>query len=255
MKIRVLGCSGAELPGHNLSGFLLDGTILFDAGSAAAALDRRGQSKIGHIFITHAHLDHIRGIPFLADNITIERRRQQVAVISIPPVLRTIRKNLLNNALWPDFSTIPDHESAVLRYIPLAEGQALAAGDFSITPYRVHHSVPAVGYLVEDRRKRRFFYTGDTGPTPATWKKLGDRPLHGLIIEVSFPNRMSELAVTTGHLSPLLLKEELGRLPHLPETIYITHLKPQLAGTIKKELDKLNLRNLRLLRKGETITL
>ena len=30
----------------------------------------------------------------------------------------------------------------------------------------------------------------------------GKTRLHGLIIEVSFPNRMEEIAITTGHLTP-----------------------------------------------------
>ena len=118
MKINVLGCSGAEFPGHNPPGFLLDETILFDAGSLTNVLDRKGQSKIKDIFITHAHLDHIRGISFLADNIIVERRKQRVIIRSIPSVIKTIQKNLLNDSLWPDFTMIPDYENAVLGTKP-----------------------------------------------------------------------------------------------------------------------------------------
>ena len=163
MKIDVLGCSGAEFPGHNPAGFLLDHKILFDAGTLTHVLDRKAQSKITYIFITHAHLDHIRDISFLADNIIVEKRKQRVNIISIPSVIRTIRAHLLNNSLWPDFSMIPDYENAVLRYNTLKEGRPLKAGDYSISAYKVNHSVPAVGYLAEDRNHRRFFYTGDTG--------------------------------------------------------------------------------------------
>lgn len=69
MKIKVLGCSGSAFPGHNPPSFLLEGTILFDAGSLTNVLDESDQLKIEHIFITHSHLDHVTGIPFLADNI------------------------------------------------------------------------------------------------------------------------------------------------------------------------------------------
>lgn len=69
MKIKVLGCSGAEFPGHNSPGFLLDDKILFDAGSVTNVLHEKEQLEIKNIFITHAHLDHIKGIPFLADNV------------------------------------------------------------------------------------------------------------------------------------------------------------------------------------------
>ncbi|MBZ0156880.1 MAG: 3',5'-cyclic-nucleotide phosphodiesterase [Alphaproteobacteria bacterium] len=253
MKIKVLGCAGAEFPGHNPPGFLLDDTILFDAGSLTNVLDRKAQAKITDIFITHAHLDHVRGISFLADNIIVEKRKQRVNIISIPSVLRTIKRNLLNDSLWPDFTMIPDYENAVLKYIPVKPFTPLEVNGYRIVLYTVNHSVPAVGYLVEDSRGRRFFYTGDTGPTSTTWKRIGDMTIHCLVIEASFPSRMKDLAVLTGHLTPRLLKEELLKMKHLPERIYVTHPKPQHLKTIREELGRLGIGNIRMLEDGETI--
>lgn len=253
MRIKVLGCSGAEFPGYNPPGFLLDNEILFDAGSLTNILDKNAQAKIKNIFITHAHLDHIRGISFLADNIIVAKRRQRVNIISIPPVIMAIKKNLLNDSLWPDFTMIPDYENAVLRYRELTAGKSIKIKDYKITLYEVNHSVPAVGYLVEDASDRRFFYTGDTGPTDSTWKKIGDKKIHCLIIEVSFPNSMRAMSIMTGHLTPQLLKEELMKIKHMPEQICITHPKPQHLKTIKKELKSLKIKNLRLLKDGDII--
>ncbi len=253
MKIKVLGCSGAEFPGHNPPGFLLDDEILFDAGSLTNVLDEHSQQRIKNIFITHAHLDHIRGIPFLADNLLIDRKGCKVNIISISQVINTIRKNLLNGHVWPDFTIIPDPGNGVLQFVQLRDGKAIEVNGYSIIPYRVNHSVPAVGYLVKDAAGKLFFYTGDTGPTDATWKKIGDRQLHGLIIEVSFPNSMKETALMTGHLTGQLLKSELSKMNHVPRKIFITHTKPQYFKTIRSELRKLDIRNLRLLKDGETI--
>lgn len=255
MKIKVLGCSGAEFPGHNPPGFLLDEKILFDAGSLANVLDRKDQSKIKDIFITHAHLDHIRDISSLADNIIVEKRKQRVRIISMASVIKTIRKNLLNGSMWPDFTMIPDYENAVLRYLELKDSETIKINNYKITPYTVRHSVPAVGYLVESANDKRFFYTGDTGPTDTTWKKIGDRKLDCLIIETSFPNKMRDLAKTTGHMTPQLLKEELLKLRKTPDRIYITHPKPQHLKAIKAELQKLKINNLSLLKDGQTISI
>jgi ribonuclease BN (tRNA processing enzyme) len=252
MKIKVLGCSGAEFPGHNPPGFLVDGEILFDAGSLTNVLDENAQHKIGNIFITHAHLDHIRGIPFLADNLIVKNKRHKVNVISIPPVIRTIKENLLNSSVWPDFTVLPDPDNAVINLVKIMEGESLKIKDYLITPFNVNHSVPAVGYLVEDSKKR-LFYTGDTGPTDSTWGKIGEKKIDCLIIEVSFPNRMREMAVTTGHLTPRLLKEEVLKLKHMPEKIYITHPKPQYFKVIKTEIEKLKIKNLRVLKDGDII--
>jgi len=253
MKIKVLGCSGAELPGHRPPSFLLNDKILFDTGSLTNILDIRGQSKIEHIFITHPHLDHILGIPFLADNLIFRKKRHRVNILSIAPVIKKIRKSLLDGSIWPDFTVIPNTHAGILNLIELRGGHSIKIDNYTVTPYSVHHSVPATGYLVEDKRKRRFFYTGDTGPSDATWKNIGEKQIHCLIIEASFPNRMEEIAIGTGHLTPRLLKNELLKIKPNPERIFVIHIKPQYFKTIKSELQKLKIKNLRLLKDGQII--
>ena len=254
MKIRVIGCSGAEFPGHNIPAFLLDDIILFDAGSFTNVLDEKAQLRIKDIFITHAHLDHIRSIPFLADNIIVGKMGHKISIFSIPPVLRAIKLHLFNSSMWPDFTVIPHPHDAILNLVEIKIGRSLKVNSYTITPYKVAHSVPAVGYLVEHENGRRFFYTGDTGPSFRTWKQIGNRQLHSLIIDVSFPNSMRDMGLKAGHLTPELLREELARMPMLPKRIYITHPKPQHRRVIEKELKDLKLRNLSLLRDGDVIT-
>lgn len=254
MKMKVLGCSGAEFPGNNSTGFLLDDKILFDAGSLTNVLDEKAQLKIKYIFLTHAHFDHIKSIPFLADNIILKNRNHRLQVMSILSVLKTIKRNLLNNSMWPDFTAIPDTKDAVLTLIPLKVEKLMERDGYKIIPYKVNHSVPAVGYLVEGANKKRFFYTGDTGPTDETWEKI-EKYIHCLIIEVSLPNRMEGLATKTGHLTPSLLKEELQKIKYMPERVYITHLKPQYYNIIKTELERLKIKNLQLLKEGEIINI
>lgn len=253
MKIRVLGCSGAEFPRHNTPGFLLDEEVLFDAGSLTNALSEDDQWKLHTIFITHAHLDHIKGIPFLADNLIARDKGHKVKIMSISPVIKTIKENLLNGNVWPDFTILPNRRNGVLKYARLSEGKPITVGGYRVTPYRVNHSVPATGYLVEDRHKRRFFYSGDTGPTKGTWTKIGDTQIHCLIIEVSFPDKMKETALMTGHLTAGLLKEEIAKIRLMPERIYITHTKPQYSKIIRNELKAFRMNNMSVLRDGEII--
>jgi ribonuclease BN (tRNA processing enzyme) len=253
MKIKVLGCSGAEFPGHRPPSFLLDGKILFDTGSLTNILDIEGQLKIKDIFITHSHLDHILGIPFLADNLIFRKKRHRVNIFSIPSVIKTIRKSLLDGSVWPDFTVIPNTHEGILNLIELESGHSIKIGDYTITAYPVHHSVPATGYLVEDGKKRRFFYTGDTGPTDSTWVKMEGIQLHSLLIEVSFPSRMEEIALGTGHLTPRLLRKELLKIKPYPERIFIIHIKPQYSKAVTAELQKLNIKSLRLLKDGQII--
>lgn len=253
MRIRVIGCSGAEFPGHNAPSFVLDDEIVFDAGSITDVLDKKAQFRIKNIFITHAHLDHIKSIPFLADNVIVGRKKNRINILSIAQVIRTIKRHLFNSSVWPDFTIIPNPEHAIMNLITLKAGLTLRINHYSVTPYRVKHPVPAVGYLVEDDRNKRFFYTGDTGPTPQTWKNIGRRRLNCLIIDVSFPDAMRNMALKTGHLTPALLRQELMMMHDMPERVYITHPKPQYIRTIRRQISRLKLNNVRILREGDII--
>jgi ribonuclease BN (tRNA processing enzyme) len=255
MKIKVLGCSGVESPGHRPPSFLLGGKIAFDAGSLTNVLSTKDLLKIEHIFITHTHLDHIMGIPFLADHLMFSEKRHTVSIIGIPAVIGAIRRSLLDGSIWPDFTAIPDTHEAILTLNELEPGQSMKIGAYTITPYKVNHPVPASGYLVEDERERRFFYTGDTGPSDATWEEIGEKQIHCLIIDVSFPNHMEQIAIKTGHLTPRLLKEELLKMKLSPKKTYVIHIKSQYLKLVKKELKELGIENVALLKEGDVIRL
>ncbi len=168
MKLRVLGSSGAEFPNFNPPAFLLDGSVLLDAGTIGAVLSENAQWKIRYILITHAHLDHIRGIPFLADNIIVKNKKHSVTVMAIPSVLLTLKRSLLNGKVWPDFTVIPNPDNAALKLKSIRHGRAFAVNTYKVTAYAVNHAVPATGYIIEGTGGKRLLYTGDTGPTGAT---------------------------------------------------------------------------------------
>ena len=234
---------------------MLNRKILFDAGSLTNILPAKDLLRIENIFITHTHLDHIMGIPFLADHLMFSEKKHKVNIIGIPAVIEAIRKNLLDGSIWPDFTAIPDTHEAILDLKELEPGQSMKIGVYTITPYKVNHPVPASGYLVEDEREKRFFYTGDTGPSDATWEEIGEKQIHCLIIDVSFPSHMEEIAIKTGHLTPRLLKEELLKMKRSPKRIYVIHIKSQYFKLVKKELKELGIESLALLKEGDIIRL
>ena len=100
MRYRVLGCFGGEMPRFHLSSFLLDDTLLIDAGSVTSTLEIPAQAHIESILLTHSHLDHVRGLAHLADNM-FGRRDRPILVYSVEPILEALKGSLLNNVLWP----------------------------------------------------------------------------------------------------------------------------------------------------------
>ena len=254
MHIKVLGSSGSEVPGHNPPAFLLDDFLLLDAGTVSLSLDREAQCKISHIFLTHAHFDHIKAIPFLLDNMVSSGQGCQLTILSGKEVIDDLRKNIFNNRIWPDFAALPSPDHPVIRYHEVSPGRPVAVRGYTIFTTTVSHSVPAYGYLIENATKVAAVYTGDTGPTEKIWKLMGEHRVKVLIVEVSFPDEMTEFALATRHLTPSLLAVEMQKMSVLPERLYITHLKPFHQETIRAQLARLGHPGIIVLEDGMEIT-
>lgn len=253
MKLRILGSAGAEFPDFRPPSFLIDDSLLLDAGTIGAVLTEDEQWKIASIFITHAHLDHIRSIPALADNVIVKNLQHLVTVYAPGEVIDAMRTHLFNGVIWPDFTSLPTKEEPVLRFDTIHPGRPVKVVDavtqrrYTLTAVPVDHTVPAVGYCVESEGVR-LVYTGDTGPTEEIWRFADGAD--ALIVEVSFPNSQESLALLTKHLCCSLLERELAKIPRLPERILITHPKPQFYDQIAQEVAALGLRQVELLRDG-----
>jgi ribonuclease BN (tRNA processing enzyme) len=247
MKLRVLGSAGAEFPGFRPPAFLVDDHLLLDAGTIGSVLSEEEQWKLKNICITHSHLDHIRGIPALADNIIIKNLNHTVTIYSTRDVITAMQVHLFNNVIWPDFTQIPTPDRPVLSFREIEVGQLFEVAGYSIRSVEVNHTVPAVGYLVS-KDGTTLAYTGDTGPTEEIWRHVSG--VDALIVEVSFPNNMEPLALLTKHLTCSLLSIELEKIAKLPKRIFITHPKPQYYDIIRSEIECLGLQQIELLHDG-----
>ncbi len=260
MNLRVLGCSGSDLPGHNLTSFLVDDTVLLDAGTVTSALELAEQARIEHIFVSHAHLDHIKDILFLADNL-IEffagKNRPPLAIHGLPKVLDAIATHLLNDTIWPDFTVLPEN-SPVLTYAPMTPGEPVTIGHLTVAAFPVNHAKAASGFVVwENGGAKNLAYTGDTGPCDTSWRYLDSLPfaLTHLITEASFPSSLEPLAMASKHLTPHLLRLELQKLRARPE-VCIYHMKAPFTAQIQHELEQeLAGLSYRLLREHDVITI
>ncbi|MDI6740907.1 MAG: 3',5'-cyclic-nucleotide phosphodiesterase [Candidatus Edwardsbacteria bacterium] len=252
MKIRVLGSSGSQLPGLNLTSFLLDKTVLIDAGSAASMLDLDEQKKIELVLLSHIHIDHSLGLMLMADNL-VGQTKKPIRILSIPEVLDGLRGHLFNNQVWPDFTSIPSAKSAVFNLQALRECNPVKAGKYTVTAVKVSHAVPTAGFIVSDDRSS-LLYTGDTRSTERIWKQAQKaKNLKGVIIETSFPNQLQSLADVSGHLTPRSLLVEINK-SKLSVPFYIYHLKALYLGQVQKEIAALKNPQIRFATEGATYT-
>jgi len=254
MKIQVLGCYGSEYPGYRTSSLLINGLIALDAGSMTTGLTMAQQSRIKHILLSHAHLDHILDIGFLADNI-IGKIAQPVEIVGTATVIDNVMKHVLNNRIWPDFTRIPTAHNPVLKVKKIKQRVPYKIAGLTIKAVPVRHTVPTWGFLVREPGVGTIVYSGDTGPTREIWNaanKAGD--LRAAFIEVSFPSRLQELADKSGHLTPRGLAAELEKIKDGDRVpVYLYHMKPLYLKEIGKEIKQLGLRNVSLLEAGKKI--
>ena len=255
IDLKVLGCHGGQLRGHRTTSFLLDGVLALDAGTLCQTLTLEEVLKIDHIVLTHAHFDHIKDIPLLADLLT-GRRDEPVVVHGSPDCIKTLQEHVFNEKLWPDFTTIPTREHPVLRLEPFEIGKPLTLGAFTLHPVEVSHPVESVGYIIE-KGKSIIAMSGDTGPTDALWTALrGTRDLQALLLETSFPNALQRLAEQSGHFTPQSMSDELtgkfGKRNGLP--VYLYHLKPAFTRQLYREVEAAGVKGVRILELDEELT-
>lgn len=245
MGMVVAGGSGLRL---ETTSFLINDSILLDAGTGVGVLSLAELKNIRHILITHPHLDHVASIAFMADSL-FETTRIPIQVHGSAETIALLREHLFNNILWPDFASLPNPSGIkVIEFIPFPVDKNLLVDNLSIRSIPVSHTVPAVGYRVESN-SRSFAYTGDTSSNDTFWETINQfGSLDMLITECAFPVEMKEIAKISKHYDPDTLAADLKKL-QLNTKVFLTHFKPgkedQILNEVKKRVPNLKIKPLR----------
>ena len=234
MQIKILGCSGGVGGDLHTTSMLVDDDILIDAGTGVGRLSLNALQKINHVFITHAHMDHIAFLPLLLDTV-MGLRDEAVNVYASAQVIQILKEHVFNWLIWPNFNLIPNGQDPLLAYKVLNVGDTVTLAGRIMTALPANHGVPAVGYQL-DSGNQSLVFTGDTAGCKALWDKVNTiQNLKYLIIETAFSNQDVALAAESKHLCPMTLADELGYLQKKP-LIYITHMKPGAGEQIMTEI-------------------
>lgn len=234
VRLRVLGASAGIGAGQRTSSLLVDDDALIDAGTGVGDLSLTQMAAVGHVFLTHSHLDHVGFLPLLADAATAAREGP-LLVYGLEETLETLKDCLFNGRLWPDYGVLPSPEHPYVRFQTITPGCAVALGRCAVTPLPACHSVPAVGYYL-DSGTGGLALSGDTTLCEDFWQALRRLPkLRQLIMECTFSDEQGDQAQRYGHMTPGLLAQGLARLEH-PIQLYVVHMDSAQRERILREV-------------------
>ncbi|MDO6564473.1 3',5'-cyclic-nucleotide phosphodiesterase [Amphritea sp. 1_MG-2023] len=252
MKIEILGCSGGIGQGLKTTTMLIEETLLLDAGSGVELLTMERLLNIRDVIITHAHLDHIIGLPLMLATI-FEQHRNPIHVYALPEVISALQTHIFNWTIWPDYTVLPE-ENPIIRLHSIQVGDTFNIQNKTITVIPAEHPTPTAGYLIQADANSLLF-TGDSGLNERLVPLLNTHQPNLLIIDVSFSDESIALAQLSGHLTPSMLVEQLQSLNYNP-LIAITHLKPGIEERIMQQcLQLLPQQRVQRLEQGAVITL
>jgi ribonuclease BN (tRNA processing enzyme) len=255
VKLRLLPSSfehdGSASAKQHLTCFIVNGRVALDAGSLAMGLSQQEGREVRDIVLSHAHLDHVAGLPLFLDD-HFATLTEPIRVHAAETVIEVLERDIFNWSVYPRFSELRNANGPVIEYVPFSNGVEFVAGGLRIRPLSVNHKVPSSGFLINDGESQ-IALTGDTSAMRDFWSALENvARLDALLIECAFPNELSELAGMSHHLTPSALATELETFGRTECPKYVVNIKPAYQAQVVREIEGLKIENLQILEVGQT---
>ncbi len=217
MRVEFFGTAGfhPNAERHTSGIFIPDAApgeaFLLDAGTGTWRLTARDLPPRLHIFLTHAHLDHVAGLTYLLD--VAHGRDLEITLYGNAATLQAARSELFGSPLFPLQMTYPTREIAL--------GTPLEIAGVRVSSFPLTHPDGCLA-LRFDWPQKSLAYVTDT---------VGDDKYFGfirgadlLIHERNFPDRLGELALASGHCT----SSDLVRAARDcgAKTVVATHFNP-----------------------------
>lgn len=239
MRLTIVdGSENAARHQANLISYVVDEHLAFDAG-ALGLMPLVEQKKLSTIFLSHSHIDHIATLPLLIDNVYTPTP-ECIRLYANSATIADLRRYVFNDRIWPDVFRLSERASPFVEVCTIEHGQTVVIGNKRVTAFDVQHTIPTLGYLVEDDATA-IALVADTAACDAIWRFLSPvERLRAVFLEISFPNAQQWLADVSQHLTPRDFLAETRKLQRDVEW-FVTHMKPNCAVQIVAEVAALEL--------------
>ena len=253
MKLRLLPSTfesdGSASLRQHFSCLVIDGCVAIDAGSLANAVISDERENIRDIVLTHAHLDHIAGLPLFLDDL-FPTLTEPVRVHATREVIDVLETHIFNWSVYPRFSELKNRYGSVIEYMEIRHNEEFDVRHLQMRSVAVNHKVPSSGFVVRNGAAT-VAITGDTAEMDQFWDVVnGLETLNALLIECAFPDEFDELSTISHHLTPSKLKRELQKLDRPTCPVFVFNIKPSYRNKVSDQLSAFMRGDLHILEVG-----
>ena len=115
MKITLVESSVGHGPRQQiLASYIVNDSIVIDAGSIGFVSPLDVQKRVKHVFISHSHTDHLASLPIFIDNVYVPSPECPM-VYGNADVLDCLQKHVFNERIWPDMIRLSGEETPFLK--------------------------------------------------------------------------------------------------------------------------------------------
>jgi ribonuclease Z len=221
MRVEFFGTAGfhPNAERHTSGIFLPDAApeaaFLLDAGSGTWRLATRPLPPRLHIFLTHAHLDHVMGLTFLID--VCYKGDLEVTLYADQATLDAVRGTLFDSPLFP---LAFEH-----KVVAMEAGVPIEVEGVKVESFLLTHPNGSSAYRL-DWADRSLAYVTDTYGDARYFDFV--RGVDLLIHERNFPDHLQAIAEASGHCTTkdlVLAAHDSGA-----KTVVATHFNPLTPG-------------------------
>ena len=134
---------------------------------------------------------------------------EPIHVYGLSATLESVHAHLLDGLVYPDLTRELNDTPPRFRPHSVEPDVAFETLGYTVKPVAASHTVPAVGYIVKSPSGGCVAYTGDTDGDllPILRDELAPEVV---FVDVTYPDRLQWRAEVSGHLTPSVLKRQLG---------------------------------------------
>ena len=213
------------------------------------SVSQEQQNSIRDIVLTHAHLDHIAGLPLFIDDL-FASLTEPITVHATQPVIDALEEHIFNWLVYPKFSELSNANGPVLRYEAFGQSEEFTARHLTLRAVEVNHKVPSTGFLISDT-KSTIALSGDTSGTDGFWTLINSADdISAIMLECAFPDELHDLADVSHHLTPKRMALELEKCKR-DCPVFVVNLKPMYRAEIASQIERMHLKGVEILEVGK----